>query len=66
MRDHLLELDMLSIIRGRKSASGSVGGEAYTLELRVEPPTVIGEPETVSQFDPASFDDFKRTSISGQ
>jgi hypothetical protein len=66
MRDHLLELDMLSIVRGRKSASGSVGGEAYTLELRVEPPTAIEVPEAISRFEPVDFDVLKRSWASGQ
>jgi cell division control protein 6 len=56
MRDHLIELDMLSIIRARKSASGSVGGNAYTFELRVEPSTAIEVLEAVSRFDTVDFD----------
>lgn len=55
MRDHLIELDMLSIIRARKSASGSVGGEAYTFELRVEPSTALDVLEAVSRFDDVDF-----------
>ncbi|MFC7137595.1 hypothetical protein ACFQRB_16360 [Halobaculum litoreum] len=55
MRDHLIELDMLSIIRARKSASGSVGGEAYTFELRVEPSTALDVLEAVSRFDGVDF-----------
>jgi len=55
MRDHLIELDMLSIIRARKSASGSVGGEAYTFELRVEPETALDVLEAVSRFDDVDF-----------
>jgi cell division control protein 6 len=57
MRDHLIELDMLSIIRARKSASGSVGGNAYTFELRVEPSTAIEVLEAVSRFDTVDFDE---------
>ncbi|OTF01714.1 Cdc6/Cdc18 family protein [Halorubrum sp. SD683] len=57
MRDHLIELDMLSIIRARKSASGSVGGNAYTFELRVEPSTAIEVLEAVSRFDSVDFDE---------
>ncbi|ESP89800.1 Cdc6/Cdc18 family protein [Candidatus Halobonum tyrrellensis] len=55
MRDHLVELDMLSIIRARKSASGSVGGEAYTFELRVEPSMALDVLEAVSRFDGVDF-----------
>jgi len=55
MRDHLIELDMLSIIRARKSASGSVGGEAYTFELRVEPSTALDVLEAVSRFNDVDF-----------
>jgi Cdc6-related protein, AAA superfamily ATPase len=66
MRDHLLELDMLSIIRGRKSASGSVGGEAYTFELRVEPSAAIEVLEAISRFEPVDFDELRRSWASGQ
>jgi cell division control protein 6 len=57
MRDHLIELDMLSIIQARKSASGSVGGTAYTFELRVEPSTAVDVLEAVSRFDTIDFDE---------
>ena len=66
MRDHLIELDMLSIIRARKSASGSVGGEAYTFELRVEPSTAIDVLEAVSRFESVDFDDLAREWLNEQ
>ena len=66
MRDHLIELDMLSIIRARKSASGSVGGEAYTFELRVEPSTAIDMLEAVSRFESVDFDDLAREWLNEQ
>ncbi|SFP96069.1 cell division control protein 6 [Halolamina pelagica] len=66
MRDHLIELDMLSIIRARKSASGSVGGEAYTFELRVEPSTAIDVLEAVSRFDSVDFDDLTKNWLNEQ
>lgn len=58
MRDHLIELDMLSIIRARKSASGSVGGNAYTFELRVEPSAAIEVLEAVSRFSAIDFTEY--------
>ncbi len=66
MRDHLIELDMLSIIRARKSASGSVGGEAYTFKLRVEPSTAIDVLEAVSRFDSVDFDDLVKNWLTEQ
>ena len=66
MRDHLIELDMLSIIRARKSASGSVGGEAYTFELRVEPSTAIDVLEAVSRFDSVDFNDLAKNWLNEQ
>jgi CDC6, C terminal. len=66
MRDHLIELDMLSIIRARKSASGSVGGEAYTFELRVEPSTAIEVLEAVSRFDSVDFDELVKNWLNEQ
>jgi cell division control protein 6 len=66
MRDHLIELDMLSIIRARKSASGSVGGEAYTFELRVEPSTAIDVLEAVSRFESVDFDDLAKNWLNDQ
>jgi cell division control protein 6 len=66
MRDHLIELDMLSIIRARKSASGSVGGEAYTFELRVEPSTAIDVLEAVSRFESVDFDDLAKEWLNEQ
>lgn len=56
-RDHLIELDMLSTIRARRSASGSVGGEAYAFELRIEPSTAIEVLEAISRSDSVNFDD---------
>jgi len=66
MRDHLIELDMLSIIRARKSASGSVGGEAYTFELRVEPSTAIEVLEAVSRFESVEFSDLAKSWLNEQ
>ncbi|ELZ39121.1 orc1/cdc6 family replication initiation protein [Halorubrum saccharovorum DSM 1137] len=66
MRDHLIELDMLSIIRARKSASGSVGGEAYTFELRVEPSTAIEVLEAVSRFESVDFNELAKRWLNEQ
>ncbi len=66
MRDHLLELDMLSIINARKSASGSVGGEAYSFELRVEPSTALDVLEAVSRFDDVDFNDLAKNWLNEQ
>jgi len=66
MRDHLIELDMLSIIRARKSASGSVGGEAYTFELRVEPSTAIEVLEAVSRFESVEFNELAKSWLNKQ
>lgn len=66
MRDHLLELNMLSIINARKSASGSVGGEAYSFELRVEPSTALDVLEAVSRFDDVDFNDLAKNWLNEQ
>ena len=66
MRDHLIELDMLSIIRARKSASGSVGGEAYTFELRVEPSTALDVLEAVSRLDTVDFNEMTKRWLRSQ
>lgn len=60
MRDHLIDLDMLGIVRAQKSASGSVGGEAYTFELRVEPSTALDVLKAVSRLDDVEFEEVIR------
>ena len=51
MRDHLLELDMIGIIDGKKRTGDGQGGEKYYWEMSTDTGTTIEVLESISRLD---------------